>query len=134
MQHRIFLRAFIALAVSFTALWIAHAQTHDEPETVLVTYHPKSGQEEQFLEVLKRDWATLSRLKLVDEEPHVVVRAKDDSGKTIFVEVFTWVSGETPDHVPAEVQSIWTEMQKLVETRDGHPGVEFRAVTSVTVK
>jgi len=134
MQLRTLIRTSVALAIVITAVGVAQAQTQDEPETVLVTYLPKAGQEEQLLNVLRKDWAAVTRLKLVDPEPHVLVRGKDDSGKTVFVEVFTWASADTPDHVPAEVQAIWTEMGKLVEVREGHPGVDFRAVTPVSVK
>src|SRR3569832_951235 len=107
----------------------AQAQASEEPETVLVTYRPKAGQEMQLLGVLKSHWAAVTKLKLVDSEPHLLARGKDDAGRTIFVEAFTWVSAETPDHVAQQVQAIWTRMGELVEKREGHPGVDFRTVT-----
>jgi hypothetical protein len=134
MKHRYLLQLAIAFSLASTPFQMAYAQSHDEPETVLVTYHAKSGHEAQLLEVLRKDWATVRKLNLVDEQPHVLVQGKDDSGKPIFVEVFTWSNGETPDHVPAEVQAIWTEMGAHVEARDGHPGVDFRAVTPLREK
>jgi len=129
MQYRRLISLLLLLGMLAGGFVASHAQDKDEPETVLVVYRPKAGQEAALLEVLKKDWATVKRLKLVDEQPHLLVQAKDDAGKTVFVETFTWVSAETPDHVPAEVQAIWGEMGKLVETREGHPGVDFRAVS-----
>lgn len=134
MQQSKVIRLMILLLVALASCAAAQAQTHDEPETVLVTYRVKAGQEAQMLDVLRRDWATVRQLKLVDAEPHVLVQGKDDSGKPIFVEVFTWASADTPDHVPPAVQAIWSEMGKLVETRDGRPGVDFRAVTPLSEK
>ena len=129
MQYRRLLSLLLLVELVCGFAVATFAQDKDEPETVLVVYRPKAGQEAALLEVLKKDWATVKRLKLVDEQPHLLVQAKDDAGKTVFVETFTWVSAETPDHVPAEVQAIWGEMGKLVETREGHPGVDFRAVS-----
>jgi hypothetical protein len=57
--------------------------------------------------------------------PHLILRGKDDSGKPIFVEILTWRDHEAADHVPAEVQAIWNQMQALVENREGHRGIEF---------
>ena len=54
MQRLTFLRSLLVFAIAFSAVLTAQAQTNDEPETVLVTYHPKSGQEEQFLAKIAR--------------------------------------------------------------------------------
>ncbi len=121
----------LALFVVVAGLGLSYGQSSDEPETVLITYHPKAGQEGQLLETIKKDWAALRRLRLVDESPHIVMRGKDASGAAIYVEVFTWVTADTPDHVPAEVQAIWQEMGKQVENATGRPGIDIRPVTLV---
>lgn len=117
---------FLALASTF-----AGAQSNDEPETVLVTYHVKAGQEKPMLDALAKQWSTLRRLQLVEDQPHLLLRSTE-SGKPVIYEVLTWVTASAPDHVPAEVQAIWKDMQNAVEGRDGRPGIDIRAVTPVT--
>ncbi len=96
-----------------------------DTETVLSTFRPQAGKEDELLKTMNQNWATLRRLGLVLAEPHLMLRGKDDSGKTIFVEILTWRDHEAPDHVPPEVQAIWKQLQTLVEDRGGHRGIEF---------
>jgi hypothetical protein len=105
---------------------ITHAQSNTE--TVIATYQAKQGREEDLLKLLAKHWATIHRLGMVLDQPHLVLRGKDDSGKTYFVEILTWDDPETPDHAPAEVRAIWNEMQTMVEPRLGHQGIEFPEV------
>ena len=106
-----------------------HAQNNSE--TVIATYQVKAGREEDMLKVLAKHWATIHRLGMVLDQPHLVFRGKDDSGKTFFVEILTWEDSETPDNAPAEVRAIWAEMEPLVEARLGHGPIEFPEVHSV---
>jgi hypothetical protein len=69
-------------------------------------------------------------MKLVLETPHTLVRGNED-GTTYFVEIFTWRDGNIPDAPPAAIQNIWTEMNQLVESRRGRPGIDFTAVSVV---
>ena len=62
--------------------------------------------------------------KLVLDKPHVRLRGVDN-GQTYFVEIFTWRDAAIPDHAPTAIQSIWTEMNKLVEGG----GIEIAEVT-----
>jgi hypothetical protein len=94
------------------------------PETVLVTYHVKSGNEAQFREVLSRAWAIYRRDRLVFDEPHIVVRDAEDGDKPRFVEIFTWVSRSIPEHAPESVKAIWKQEESLCEQRSGHYGIE----------
>ena len=48
-----------------------------------------------------------------------------ENGETYFVEIFTWRDAAIPDHAPPAIQSIWAEMNKLVEGR----GIEIAEVT-----
>lgn len=133
-------RAFVAVGLfSLTATAVAQklppvlhslalrasAPQDSETETVLSTFRPRAGKEDELLKTMNQNWSTLRRLGLVLEEPHLILRGKDDSGKTIFVEILTWRDHEAADHVPAEVQAIWNQLQALVENRDGHRGIEF---------
>jgi hypothetical protein len=107
---------------------IAHrslAAQDSDTETVLSTFRPRAGKEDELLKTMSKNWSTLSKLGLVLQQPHIVLRGKDDAGKTIFVEIFTWRDHEAADHVPPESQTIWNQLQSEVEDRGGHRGIEF---------
>jgi len=101
------------------------------PETVLVTYHIAPGREAAFLQAVKAQWSTLQKLRLVTGAPHTLVRAKEASGETSFVEVLTWVSASIPDHAPAAVLAIWDELGKLCQARAGRGAIEITEVEPV---
>lgn len=117
----VFVVACLASAVSTSA-------QNPAPETVLVTYHAKPGSEAALAGAIAKQWATATRLKLVLETPHTLVRG-DEKGKTYFVEIFTWRDANIPDHAPAAIQSIWSQMNQLVEARGSQPGIDFAAVS-----
>ena len=112
---------FAALLVSVTPSRLRAA----EPETVMVTLHAKPGAEDELARVLARHWETLRRLNLVRETPHVTLRGVEVDNKTYFVEIFTWRDESIPDHAPAEVLALWTELNRLVEQRSGQAGLHF---------
>jgi hypothetical protein len=120
--------AIVGMAVSIPRS--AAAQPSAMPETVMVTYHAKAGSESALANAIARQWAAAKRLKLVLETPHTLVRG-DEQGKTYFVEIFTWRDANTPDAPPAAIQNIWAEMNQLVESRGGRPGIDFAAVSAV---
>jgi hypothetical protein len=102
----------------------ASAQQSAHPETVMITCHAKAGAEAELQRVLTRHWNSASDLKLVRDTPHIRLRGVEN-GHTYFVEIFTWRDAEIPDHAPPAIQSIWAEMNKLVEGR----GIEIAEVT-----
>lgn len=102
-----------------------------ETETVLSTLRARAGSEDELQKTLSQEWTVLRKLGLVLAEPHVLLKGKDESGKTIFVEVFTWRDHDAPDHAPAEVQAIWKHLESLCEARLGHRGIEFPEVEIV---
>jgi hypothetical protein len=107
------------------------AQTKKEqPETVLVIYHVKPGAETELERVIARHWATLQRLNLVQKDVHVLLRAQEGD-RTRFVEMGTWRDSSLPDSAPAPIQELWKEMNRLVEPRDGHQGIEITEVSIV---
>ena len=57
---------------------------------VICTYRVKEGAEDQFIELLRRHWPTLHAQGLTTDEPAQAFQGKDESGKTYFVEVFSW--------------------------------------------
>ena len=99
------------------------------PETVLITFHPKSGSEQPLADVIARHWTVARQLDLVLDAPHVTLRGTDAGGNTFFVEVLTWRSAAAPDSAPKQILDIWDEMNALVESRDGRPGLDLRAMT-----
>ena len=95
-----------------------------DPETVLVTYHVKTGKEAEFREVLLRAWEVYRRDGLVFAEPHIVVEDTESGGKPRFVEIFIWINRSTPEHAPASVMAVWKEEEALCEGRGDHYGIE----------
>jgi hypothetical protein len=100
----------------------------DDPETVMVTYQVKPGAETELKRVIERHWATLTRLNLVRNDVHLLVRVEEKE-RVRFVEIGTWRDRTLPENAPAEVQALWKEMNQLVEARDGHQGIEVTEVT-----
>ena len=105
--------------------------TSDTPETMLVSYRVKAGKEVAFQDALARTWAVCRQDKLVLARPHLVLREKDDDGRTRFVESFTWVSHAAPDHAPPELKVAWRELESLCEPRDGKKGIDGSEVQTV---
>jgi len=100
------------------------------PETVLITYHVKPGKEKELQEVLARAWKAYRQEHLVFAQPHVIVQDKEHGDKTRLAEIFTWVSGNAPEHArdSVSVKTLWDQMQSLCEARDGNGGLEIGAV------
>jgi len=94
------------------------------PETVLVTYHVKPGQEAALEQVLARAWEVYRRDHLVFARPHVIVRDTEEGGRARVIEIFTWVSRSIPAHAPEDVKALWKEEESLCERRGGHYGIE----------
>ena len=95
-----------------------------DAETVLVTYHVKSGKEAEFQAVLSRAWEVYRSEHLVFAEPHLVVQDSENRGKPRFAEIFTWVSRSIPEHAPESVKTIWKQEESLCERRGEHYGIE----------
>jgi hypothetical protein len=100
----------------------------EQPETVIVTLHAKPGGEAELAAVIARHWETAQRLNLVLPSPHVTVRGTEAGDRTYFVDIFTWRDAAIPDQAPAEIQKIWADMNRLVDSKAGRPGLEFSEV------
>jgi hypothetical protein len=128
----------LLLALSLVSLTACSTTTpvkkHDSPETMLLTYHVQPGNEAELLDVLSRAWEIYRKNHLVLAQPHVIIRATENGGKTRFVQIFTWVSHSAPEHAPDAVKKIWEQMQSLCEARDGHVGLEGAEVELVIPK
>jgi hypothetical protein len=125
------------IAVSLLA-WTGCSTTYPagdakaDSETVLVTYHVQSGKEAEFQAVLSHAWEVYQGKHLVFATPHIIVRDIEGTGKTRFVEIFTWV--KPPDHALESVKAVWKQEQSLCEMRDGRSGIEGGEVQLVTGK
>jgi len=130
-----YLLAFLLVSLtgcSTTRLKTSDSDSPQSPETVLITYHVKSGKEAEMEQVLNRAWKTYRQEHLVFAYPHLIVRDEEKDGKTRMVEVFTWVSHKAPDHAPPSVKAVWNDMMLLCESRDGHGPLEGGEVALVT--
>lgn len=103
----------------------------DTPETVMITLRPKPGAEQQLAAVIADHWATARKLDLVRADPHLTVRLKDEGGRPVFIDTFTWRDRDIPDNAPPAILTIWSEMNRLTEGRDGRPGLAITEVTLV---
>jgi hypothetical protein len=105
--------------------------TPTAPETVLATFRVKPEQISAFLGLMPNYWAALRAQHLVLEGPHIVLQG-EEHGRPIVVEVFSWKDHDAAEHVPAAVQQYWDRINTMVESRDGHPGIEFPEMKIVT--
>ena len=107
------------------------AQTaQSTPETVLATFRVKPDQLAAFLKLMPEYWEALRAQDLVLAEPHLVLQG-EEHGRPTVVEVFSWKDHDAPEHVPAQIQRYWDKINGMVESRDGHPGVEFPEMSIV---
>jgi hypothetical protein len=118
------------LFVLVSAGLVAQQPTAD-PETVMVTLRVKPGGEGAVAEVLTRHWQTARALGLVRDTPHVTIRGAEGD-RPYFIDIFTWRDASAPDNAPASIRAIWDEMNRLVERREGKPGLEITEVFPVT--
>ena len=92
--------------------------TSPNPVTMLVSYYPKEGKEEEFLPLLEKHWPTLDRLGLVTKVKPQIWRGTDiRANRSYFVELFQWKNGEASDiaHQSPEVMAIWEPMGPILE-------------------
>ena len=134
-RHAHIYAALIVLAATWLQASSVAAQTRpEEPETVMITLRAKTGAEAELAEVIARHWETARRLKLVTDAPHVTLRgteAAEGAMRTFFVDVFTWRDAGIPDTAPKEIQTIWADMNRLVEKRNGRAGLTIDEVALV---
>lgn len=115
-----------------SAAAIVAAADDDTPETMMITLRPRAGADQELAGVIADHWATARKMNLVRPEPHVTVRTKDEAGRPVFVDIFTWRDRDIPDNAPAAILKIWGEMNRLTESRDGRPGLDITEVKLVT--
>ena len=103
-------------------------QSAPEPETVVITFHAKPGAEAELARVIEKHWTVARETKLVHDSPHLTLRRIEGGNKACFTDIFTWRDTGIPDNAPPAIQSIWAQMNQLVESRDGKPGLGIAEV------
>ena len=99
----------------------------------MITLQAKVSSADALAQVIARHYDTARRLNLLAAEPpHLTLQAKDSGDRTYFVEILTWRDASVPDSAPPEIQTIWKEMNALVEARGGRPGLDIVQMTPVT--
>ena len=93
------------------------------PVRMLCTYRIKDGKEAGFLSLLAKHWPTLHSVGLATDDAARVLRAKEKSGKTVFIEMFSWRNAEAPGiaHQTPEVMSVWEPMGALTDEMNFWP-------------
>jgi hypothetical protein len=97
----------------------------DPPETVVVYYDVKPGQEGALEDTLARAWALYQKENMVAAQPHLIVKeteSQENGGQTRYIEIFTWLSHAKPAHAPDSVNKVWQEMQSLCLPHNGRQG------------
>ena len=90
--------------------------------TVMARFNVKKGKEAEFERLHTESWQAYLRLELIQPAPHLVLRGKEKSGKTYFVEILTWKDWSVTDHPPDEVRALWARLNEACD------GIEFPAV------
>lgn len=129
--HRLLASAVFIGLLAFVNVSFAQMNTM-HPETVMVTLHVKPGSEAEMQRVLEEHWKTVTAMNLVSNTPHLTIRGTEAGDKTYFVDVFTWRDASIPDDAPPEIQKLWDEMNRLVESRGGQPGLDFVPVSVIS--
>jgi hypothetical protein len=121
----------LSLGATLVSSSPSEAQTaQSTPETVLATFRVKPDQLSAFLRLMPEYWAALRAQDLVLADPHLVLQG-EEHGRPTIMEVFSWKDHDAPEHVPAQIQKYWDKINGMVESRDGHPGVEFPEMSIV---
>ena len=99
----------------------------------MCTYRVKEGKDEEFQGHLLKHQPTLHKLGLLTDEPSLIFRGRDESGKSFFVEFLHWKSadGQTVAEQMPEVLAVWERLGSLVEARSGRPPMEFPFVEQI---
>jgi len=130
-SNKVVCQIFLSLGASLVFSSLSAAQpVQSAPETVLATFRVKPDQLSAFLKLMPEHWTALREQDLVLAGPHLVLQG-EEHGKPTIVEVFSWKDHEAPEHVPAQIQMYWDKINGMVESRDGHPGVEFPEMSIV---
>jgi hypothetical protein len=109
------------------------AEQKRNPETVLVTFQVRVGQEAHLQQVISEAWAAYVRRGMVRRDPHLLLKNIDEKGNTTMFEIFSWKDSSVPDNAGPEVRKLWNEMEGLCEKRAERRGIDFTQVEPITL-
>ena len=98
------------------------------PVTMLVSYYPKAGREQELRRLVEQHYPVLSALGLVtDQRAQVWAAHAKGTERPYFVELFEWKTAESSDiaHQTPEVMAVWETMGPILDKLDL---VELRAL------
>ena len=121
------------LSIAVAAVALSGTLRAAEPETVLITLHPKAGAEQELADVVARHFQIAQRLELLQPGAvHTTLRGADEADRPYLIEILTWRDASVPDHAPKEILTIWSEMSRLVEPHAGRPGLDIMPMRTIT--
>jgi hypothetical protein len=129
MKRRTLVHVFIAAVVLSSTTDRLRAQPL--AETVVITLHAKAGAGPELEKVVAKHWEAVRRLNMVLAAPHLTMRGETQDHEVFIIEVLTWRDSSVPDHAPPEIQAIWAEMGRLVESRTQRPGLTIDEVAVI---
>jgi len=134
MKIKSFVLALVAISLTAcsTTKQAQHVRGRPDPETVMVTYRVKPGDEAELQSMLGHAWEVYRKEHLVYAEPHIVLLQSEDGEKSSYIEIFTWANRATLEHAPDSIKAIWQQEHTLCEARNGHSGIEGVEVRMVT--
>jgi hypothetical protein len=115
-------RALAVLAGVTIGVLVAQQPGH-KPETVMITFHAKRGAEAELARLIEKHWTVAREMRLVHDSPHLTLRWMEEGNKVCFTDIFSWRDAAIPDNAPPAIQDIWAQMNQLVESRGGDPGL-----------
>ena len=92
--------------------------TQGTPVTMMCSYRPKPGKEEELFALVQKHWPVLDRAGLVTKDPAIIYRASDKRTNLVyFVEIFSWKDDKQSSvaHQLPEVMKIWEPMGPSLE-------------------
>jgi hypothetical protein len=121
------------LCVAIATLALIASVRAAEPETVMITLHPKAGADQELAAVIARHYEIARRLELLQPDAiHVTLRGADENDRPYFVEILTWRDASVPDNAPKDILAAWGDMNRLVEPHAGRPGLDIVPMRTVT--
>jgi hypothetical protein len=106
----------VSQTAKYRSMGTEHKQ-RDVGNIAICRFVVKPGKERAFEALLARHYPTLDRLGLVDREPHLTLRGKDQEGRTFYVEILPWKNEEAVRraHEHPEVGQVWEPMGPLCD-------------------
>jgi hypothetical protein len=93
------------------------AKRSDSGTIAICRYLVKKGKERQMEALLSRHHDVMVKAGLAARTPHLVLRGRDDKGRTFYLEILPWKNAQAANkaHQDASVMAIWEPMGAVCE-------------------